>query len=356
LLDYADTVGHPVLDQSPWQPTLWSPDKLTGSAADPFLTNYVQALTIRRKSHQLGAIFGGKLPCSPVFVPSGCTETVTQKGIDAFASLLTEITEFVEGVYLPDVEMLALPNGPFGDYLEIGRGCGNLLAYGVFETGGGTQFPAGTYSGDTEQAGGLNPGLIAEDLTHAYYDDASLEPAVGKDGAYSWIKAPRYDGKVYEVGPLARMKVAGLYDGGISVMDRLKARARESLEVALSMFAWLGDLKPGEPAHARTSTPTSGTGMGLTEAPRGALGHWVDLAQGKIGGYQIVTPTAWNASPKDQSGQRGAIEEALVGTPVADPENPVEPLRVVHSFDPCLACSVHVARPRGVVTGFKSED
>jgi hydrogenase large subunit len=172
-----------------------------------------------------------------------------------------------------------------------------------------------------------------------------------KEGAYSWIKAPRYDGAVYEVGPLARMTIAGLYSGGTSVMDRLRARARESYELSLAMFSWLDELAVGEPTHVWLEGPSTGTGMGLTEAPRGALGHWIDIVDSKINGYQIVTPTAWNASPLDGFGQRGAIEEALVGTPVADTENPIEPLRVVHSYDPCLACAVHVVRARGAVRG-----
>ncbi len=351
LLDYADTNGHPVLNKSPWQPALSAPDMLSGDEAAVLLTHYVDALAIRRKSHQMGAIFGGKLPCSPVFIPTGCTETVTREKIDSFGDLLLEITEFIDSVYLPDVALLANPGGPFSEYLEIGQGCGNLLAYGVFDTSGGSCLPAGTYSAENDQLGGFSPGLIAEDLTHSYYDESSGEPAVGKGGAYSWIKAPRYGGDVYEVGPLARMKIAGIYDGGISVMDRLGARARESLEVALWMGQWLDELSAGEPGHFWTESPNSGIGMGLTEAPRGALGHWIDIVDAKINGYQIVTPTAWNASPKDDVGQRGPIEQALVGISVADLESPVEALRVVHSFDPCLACSVHVARPRGIVRG-----
>ena len=354
-LDYVSTAGHPVLDKSPWQPTFSAPDMLAGDDATGLLAHYVEALAIRRKCHQMGAIFGGKLPCSPVFVPSGCTETVTGEKIDAFGALLFEITEFIDSVYLPDVALLADPNGPFGEYLQIGHGCGNLLAYGVFDTGGGTYLPGGTYWSENDQTGGFNSGMIAEDLTHSYYDQASGEPAVGKGGAYSWIKAPRYDGQVFEVGPLARMKIAGLHTGGISVMDRLQARARESFDIALTMALWLDELSSGAPGHSLSGSPSSGTGMGLTEAPRGALGHWIDIADSKISGYQIVTPTAWNASPKDDIGQRGPIEEALVGTPVVDLDNPIEPLRVVHSFDPCLACSVHLARPRGLVRGHRVE-
>lgn len=351
LLDYVDTTGHPFLDKSPWQPRFSAPDLLAAGDAAVLLDHYLQALEIRRKAHQMGAIFGGKLPCSPVFVPTGCTEQVTQAKRDAFLTLLTDITEFVAGTYLADVDFLSDPSGPFSDYLHIGRGCGNLLAYGVFETDAGLHFPSGTYSTQSGQVTPFHPAVIGEHVTHSYYDEQSGEPDMTKEGAYSWIKAPRYDGAVYEVGPLARMTIAGLYSGGTSVMDRLRARAKESYELSLAMFTWLDELAVGEPTHVWLEGPSTGTGMGLTEAPRGALGHWIDIVDSKISGYQIVTPTAWNASPLDAFGQRGAIEQALVGTPVADTENPIEPLRVVHSYDPCLACAVHVVRARGAVRG-----
>ncbi len=359
-LDYVNTVGT-AAEKSPWQPT-YDVDLLSGGDAAGLIGNYLAALQMRRDAHVMGAIFGGKMPCAPTFVPGGCTETVTEEKIDAFRALLTGITYFIDNTYIPDVQAVA---GAFPQYSGIGQGCGNLLAYGVFETGSGLLFPSGTYTGG--EPGGFDPSVIAEDVTYSYYHDSTsgLNPAIGltephlaKMGggsdAYSWLKAPRYGGAVYEVGPLARMKVAGLYaEGGISVLDRLMARALESAAVATAMSGWLNELTPGEPAHTWQECPTSGFGMGLTEAPRGALGHWIDIADSKIARYQVVTPTNWNASPRDDSGQLGPIEQALIETPVGDIDQPIEPLRVVHSFDPCLACSVHVVRPRGHVRGFR---
>jgi hydrogenase large subunit len=173
------------------------------------------------------------------------------------------------------------------------------------------------------------------------------QPLPEKPEAYSWIKAPRYLDAVHEVGPLARMWVNGDYRRGISAMDRIIARAIEAKKVAEALATWVDSLRPGSPVYTHKRTPLSATGVGLTEAPRGALGHWVAIAGGKISRYQIVTPTAWNASPRDDVSQAGAIEQALIGTPVADPQNPIEVLRVVHSFDPCLACSVHGVRAGG---------
>ena len=111
------------------------------------------------------------------------------------------------------------------------------------------------------------------------------------------------------------------------------------------MDAWLNELSPGAPVINHTNTAENASGIGLTEAPRGALGHWIDIVSSKISRYQVITPTNWNASPKDDMEQHGAIEQALIGTPVADMDQPIEVLRVVHSFDPCLSCAVHLVRP-----------
>ena len=111
------------------------------------------------------------------------------------------------------------------------------------------------------------------------------------------------------------------------------------------MAGWLDELVLGDPVYTHAETPQSALGVGLTEAPRGALGHWVRIEQGKIARYQVITPTAWNGSPRDDGGQAGAIEQALIGVPVSDMRSPLEVLRVVHSFDPCLACAVHMVRP-----------
>jgi hydrogenase large subunit len=196
---------------------------------------------------------------------------------------------------------------------------------------------------------------ITEQVTYSWYQDSTnnLRPSSGqtipqhpKNRAYSWLKAPRYAGAPYEVGPLARMWVNGDYRSGISVMDRHRARAQETRKIARAMQAWLGQLIATGPVYTRPNVPSSATAYGLTEAPRGALGHWLKITNGRIGQYQIVTPTCWNASPKDTQGAHGPIEEALIGTPVSNPDEPIEVLRVIHSFDPCLSCAVHVTRPK----------
>jgi hydrogenase large subunit len=368
-LDYIDTTG--ILERAPWKPGYTAPDMLKGSAATALVNNYVQALTMRRKAHQMGAIFGGRMPSPPVFVASGCTSSVTTQKITDFRALLTELTAFISNVFVPDVQALA---SAFPAYKTIGRGCGNLLAYGVFDldAAGTTKLlRRGRYTDG--QYASVDPAQIIEYVQSSYYASANgnLNPAAGsttpqvdKAGAYSWIKAPRYrqgvNGsavqKVHEVGPLARMWINGDYRAGISVMDRLLARALEAKKVALAMDGWLKLLKTGQSSMTRSVTiPATGSGIGMTEAPRGALGHWMTLSASKINNYQIVTPTAWNASPLDDFNQHGAIEQALIGTPIANPAQPIELMRVVHSFDPCLACSVHLLQPNGKVQRITAE-
>lgn len=347
-LDYINTSG--ILDASPWTPRYTTPDMLTGSAAASLVNHYIEAVAIRRKAHQMGAIFGGKLPCSSSFVCGGNTSAVTTEKVDSFRSLLTEIRAFVDNVLIPDTELLGQL---FPQYFNMGTGCGNLLSYGVFDldAAGNTKLLGrGRYTDGVY--GSVDISQIVEYVKYAWYTDSSgntnpaagvTEPYVDKPGAYSWDKAPRYLAKPHEAGPLARMWINGDYRRGISVMDRLIARARETKKVADAMDGWLNQLVPSQPVYQNWTFPGAmRSGVGLTEAPRGALGHWFQgTALNKISRYQVVTPTSWNASPKDDAGVRGPIEQALVGVPVADAGQPIEVMRVIHSFDPCLACTVH---------------
>jgi len=198
-----------------------------------------------------------------------------------------------------------------------------------------------------------------------------------ENGAYTWLKAPRWKGNAMEVGPLARLLVAfvsgrkDVQEVVTEALGRLKLEpaalfstlgrtAARGLETRLASQwlmeqydALIANLKNGDSATADTTKwepstwPAEAKGLGFTEAPRGALGHWVQIKKGKIANYQIVVPSTWNASPKDGQGQHGAYEAALIGTPMADPERPVEILRTIHSFDPCLACASHVIGPDG---------
>ena len=371
-LDFIDTTG--VIDMSPWTPRYVTPDMVSGETAVNLKDHYVQALAVRRKAHQMGAIFSGKLPCPATFVPGGSTEVVKQDKIDDFRTLLTELREFIDITYIPDVITVA---GAADAYWGIGTGCGNLLAYGVFDldaSGTDRLLKRGRCSGSGLDMD-VDPACISEYVRYSWYEDSGsgLNPSVGvtepdmnKPDAYSWLKSPRYLQNVYETGPLARMVVSYLHDDPtvkilvdsvldelgktisdlFSVLGRHAARALECKFVADAMDTWLDELIVGDPVYSESSIPQNSTGIGLTEAPRGALGHWIEIVGSRISRYQVITPTNWNASPKDDFGQNGPIEQALIGTPVADPDQPVEVLRVIHSFDPCLACSVHIITPK----------
>jgi hydrogenase large subunit len=316
---------------------------------------------MRRKAHEMAALFGGRLPHPPAFVPGGMTTQATATRISKYKTYLNELISFITGVYIPDVELLG---SVYDDYFRIGTGVRNLLAFGVFDldSAGNTKLlKRGRITGGSTSVQSLDVNAIAEQVTYSWYADNTnnLKPASGqttpqypKGNAYSWLKAPRYNEVAYEVGPLARMWVSGNYRAGISVMDRHVARADEALLVAQALRSWVDQLAVGQSSVTRSSVPTSGTSYGLTEAPRGALGHWLQVSSGKIARYQVITPTCWNASPRDGSGKRGPIEEALIGTPVKNIEEPVEVVRVIHSFDPCLSCAVHVMRPAEGATIF----
>jgi len=303
----------------------------------------------------MGALFGGRLPHPPTYVAGGFTATPRTERIRRFASLLDELVTFIERAWIPDVETVA---SAYPDYLGIGVGPRNLIAYGAFDldaTGTSKLFARGRIVAGAPPVQPIDLAAITEAVSYSWYADGAspLAPAAGqtvpqypKTGAYSWLKAPRYQGQPYEAGPLARMWVNGEYTSGISVMDRHRARALEALKIAKAMKGWLSGLAPGGPVYAEYSPPSAGQGYGLTEASRGALGHWVALADGVLSHYQVVTPTCWNASPRDEANLPGPLEQALVGTPVGSIEEPVEVLRVVHSFDPCLACAVHAMRPK----------
>ena len=332
------------------------------------IKNYLTALEMRALAHQLGALFAGKLPHPSTIVPGGVTEKVTAKKMAAGISILNRLITFMEQCYLPDVTAVA---GLFPEYFTTGKGTGNYLSFGVFpqsDTPGDTFFPQGVVVNGSLRP--FDPLKISEDVKYSYFSSGSgLSPSAGqtipdpdKAGSYSWIKAPRYDRQVMEVGPVARIMTAYLQNRnpglnhmvdqlltGVgmplenlnSVMGRHAARAMECRLVAEQCAGWINQLDPGKPVFTDFTIPATASGYGLTEAPRGALGHWLEIADFRIDHYQCVVPTTWNCSPRDDGGNPGPVEQALVGTPIADPENPIEAGRVIRSFDPCIACAVH---------------
>jgi hydrogenase large subunit len=364
----------------PFVPRYEGDYRLPDEVNEQAVAHYVAAFDMRRKGQEMLALFGGKMPHNMGIMPGGVASVPTVDNMTSFLWRLKELQEFIDNVYLPDVLAVAQV---YSDYFEIGHGCGNLLAYGSYELDGKEAdltkrnrfFKPGTTSTSLKFSK-LDPAKITEEVKHSWYADSisGRHPSQGdvipnreKNGAYSWLKSPRYGGMVFEVGPLARIvvnyvgdnpRVKSLVDSTLSrvnlkpkamfsVMGRNLARALETKLIADAMVDWVLQLKPGEPAYISYELPKEAVGMGLVDAARGALGHWIEIKEGKIANYQVITPSTWNISPRDDRNQPGPLEQAITGTKIKDEANPFEIVRIVRSFDPCIACSVHLLSPKG---------
>ena len=349
------------------------------------VAHYLEALEMQKKASSLAAMMGGKMPMHMTTPPGGTTWYPRVEVLDDFLFRVRELKDWVDRVFIPDVLAIA----PY--YLKwagIGKGVMNYLSWGVFEDPSFDPkkrvLQRGAVYGGVLKAHDVKAAQIDEYVKHSWVTEESgkRNPAEGMTGPeftgfhgkgkYSWIKAPRIDGKPMEVGALSRVlvaylsgneKVKGLVDfvlkelgvAGkpevlLSVLGRIAARVVEAKVVIDGMEQWtlelIENLKAGKKEiYTLNDVPERGSGVGLWEAPRGALAHFNSIEGKKLKNYQCVVPTTWNASPRDDKGNRGPLEEALVGTPVLDPERPVEILRVTHSFDPCIACAVHIIHP-----------
>jgi Ni,Fe-hydrogenase I large subunit len=374
------------------------------------VAHYLEALDWQRDVIRLHTIFGGKNP-HPNFLVGGMasainledTATINAERLTDIRDMITRARAFVEQVYWPDVLAIA---GFYKEWGAIGGGTGNYLACGEFpETDvrdlGSLYFPRGiVLAKDLNQVWPYDQEKVREYINHSWYQyqagpDAGLHPWEGEttpryDGPpppwqhlqdydrYTWMKAPRYEDRPMEVGPLARMLVA--YASGhrdarelvaevlnrlnvpaatlFSTLGRVAARAIETVLLARRMDKWYDDLVARiRGGDTQTFTrdkwepsiwPARSQGYGYLDAPRGALGHWVQIENGRISRYQCVVPSTWNCSPRDGQGQMGPYEAALVDNhPLVDPQRPLEILRTIHSFDPCMACGVHVLDAQG---------
>lgn len=327
------------------------------------LKNYFVALEMRALSHQLISLFGGKMPHVASLVPGGVTEKVDAKKIAASHAKLQKLENFIRTSYKQDVLAVA---SEFSEYFSSGKGYDNYLAFEAFKENGPSSsplFPEGVLTGGNLES--LSVSAIEERVAYSRYTDTSNRhitiPDAEKKDAYSWIKAPRYNGLPMEVGPLARILIAykqkdpatltavnsflattgRSLDDLNSCMGRHVARYLELEIVVKKCGEWIAALNPNEPTAHPFNIPRSAQGEGLVEAPRGALGHWIEIKNHKISRYECIVPTTWNCSPKDDAETFGPMEYALKGTAIADADNPIEAARIIRSFDPCLACAVH---------------
>lgn len=368
--------------------------------------HYLEALEWQKDVIKVHAILGSKNPHPQTFLVGGMAIPIdpdSQNVLNAdklmeIKRLLKKAQDFVEKVYIPDLLAIA---SFYKEWAGIGGGDGNYLSYGDFpDANGNLWFPAGIIlKNDLSKVYPVDQKKIAEYVDHSWYEypgekGKGLHPWDGEteakytgpkppyqhletDKKYSWVKSPRYDEKTMEVGPLAKLLVA--YASGhketkaavdmvlkklgvgpaalFSTLGRTAARGIDCLLLSQQTPKYLDELisnigKGDYRIHngekwEPSSWPAEANGYGWHEAPRGALGHWIKIKDQKILNYQAVVPSTWNASPRDAKGQRGPYEASLVGTPVADPNKPLEILRTIHSFDPCLACAVHVMDVNG---------
>jgi Ni,Fe-hydrogenase I large subunit len=337
--------------------------------------HYIDALSMQANARNMGAVFGGRQPHYQSIVVGGFTQLPDVNQVVRFQTMLNEQAKFINEVYIPDV--LAFGTGPLFPLAKIGLGGGhyNYISCGALEKKPPEKellFPAGVIMKldlANIQVQPFDADKITEAVTYSWYKDGKpLRPANGvteydleKKKAYSFVKAPRYDGQSMEVGPLARQLVAknpdllGLVEKGAKpgVVARHAARALETKAVVDACYKWCDQLltkmtKPGFKIHdtEHWEPPQEGSGAGFYEPPRGTLGHWIKIKDAKIENYQCVVPSTWNASPRCNKKIRGQYEESLIGAPVPDPDNPINVVRIVRSFDPCLACAIHLIHPK----------
>jgi len=333
----------------------WPPDRAPAAwraarrlDAGLLAAHAAEALRWRRACQEIVVALAGKMPHATGLVPGGATAVPSAATLADLRVLAAGVGAFARAAYADDARALARA---FPEYAGIGASGAAFLAHGSFPHADGSPLlPGGLVLPGDASARTADVSLVRESTASARYaagapahpSVGTTEPAPRRSDAYSWVKAPRLSGHPCEVGPLARAVVSGRHSGAAGVMARHVARQRESVTLAGAVESWLDQIAAAPPApSALPDVPVSGAGVGLTEAPRGALGHWVTIEASATSHYGVVSPTTWNASPRDEAGVPGPMERALEGVRVADPADPIEVVRVVHSFDPCLQCAVH---------------
>ncbi len=340
----------------------------------------VRIMEERKRFLEILGLIVGKWPHTLAIQPGGVTRSLGSSEIFRIKGILASFTSLVEKVLLgmplreylemetradlesafsgdgaADLGLFCRVAGEAG-LMRMGSGPGRFLSAGAFPRSDGSLYiPSGYWDG--ERLAELEVEGITESIRYSFFtapegssspfDDAS-EPRWDKPGAYSWAKSPRYKGLVVEVGALARQVISGdplireLHsEYGSTVFTRVFARLHEAVKLLHEMGSWIELLDPEENYYKKNVVRENGAGFGITEAARGFLGHWLSVENGRIRNYQVITPTAWNCSPRDDKGRPGALEQSLMETAVEDEDNPVEVDHVIRSYDPCLVCTVH---------------
>lgn len=316
------------------------PSRFSKVQQETLIEHYFASMDYSRKCHEMLAIFGGKIPHQHGLVAQGVTVPITSDRRTQFLSLLSQVHDFVDHIMMPDCQLLA---EVYPDYFNVGSRPARYISFGLFDPKLGGHFPAGIYDN-----GAVLPVVIeeiSESIRFSWYQpfDNQIQPAPDKPGAYTWVKAPRYLGMALEGGPLARKVLSNpaLPPKQNGVMARLLARTEEASQIAGWMSDWINQLPNDGELIVSIEEPKLTKAVYVHDAPRGPLLHAMAAKGNEITGYDIITPTTWNFSPKDDAGQSGPAEEALVGTKIL-PEGEAAPGRIIRSFDPCISCGAHI--------------
>lgn len=311
--------------------------------------HYLDAIKYSREAHKAIGVLAGKAPhCHGIWV-GGVTTNIDIQRYEYIKYSVSVIKAFIEEKIIPDVQLIAKS---YNDYFLKGKGHGNLMTYGIFDE---YSEPI-KYSTPKVRINNIDNSLelknITEHINSTWIEGNSAELIPGtnvyikgnplKKEAYSWINAPRYSGNPMEVGALARMTLAKEYTKGISVMDRIVAKSFEAKKMCNIIEGLISLLNLKNAFQKEWIIPKKSEGIGIIEAERGSLGHWISINDSKIYNYTVITPSAWNLSPMDNNGVKGTVEQALIGMEVENTLSPVEIGRVVRSFDPCSNCAAHV--------------
>jgi len=323
--------------------------RLTKPRNDLLVQHYFDSLDISRSGHEMLAVLGGKAPHNHGIFLGGITTQATPEKIIILRSLLKKISQFIDNKMIPDAYLIA---EYYQEYFELGKGYANLLSFGCFD---GYDELGTLYVNPLTYCQGEITRLDADDITESIntswyidqkenYEPFSTipEPYLEKSEAYSWVKAPRYKGLPYEVGPLARMWLCGAYRNGISSMDRTLARVLEAKKITQIINTLLDNIILEVGFQEEFTLPQYTSGVGLIDTTRGALGHWLKIEDRLISFYQIITPTAWNLSTRTADNLPGPGEKALIGSQIDDVNNPIEIGRIIRAFDPCVSCATHI--------------
>ncbi|OFI07116.1 periplasmic [NiFeSe] hydrogenase large subunit [Clostridium acetireducens DSM 10703] len=320
---------------------------------DRISQNYMKSTTYSRDAHKALAILAGKAPHNHGVFVGGITTNMNIGSLQPVKVIVDSIRNFIEGELMEDIYTIA---GFYNDYFNIGKGYKNFMSYGLYDTYKSSEL---TYCKPGILVDGkfynLDMNKITQDTTYAWFEpdgkirvpgDEPPTPNPYKKDAYSWVYAPRYEGKVMSVGPLARMILSGNYENKTSTMDRIIARVLEAEKICKIVQCLLESVKLQPANQKQYEVPERALGVGAIDASRGGLAHWISIENKLIKNYTVITPTAWNLSPADEKGLKGEAEKALIGTHIEDIKNPVEIGRIIRSYDPCLTCAAHIVSDR----------